>query len=154
MEYRIREATLGDMEILLHHRRCMFTDMGGAYEEQVEPILAAAREYLETALPDASYKGWLAESDDGKVVGGGGLVIAVWPGYINEKRARRAWILNMYTEPEFRKQGIARQILNTIVEWCRAEGFGNVSLHASNDGRALYESAGFIASNEMRLKLD
>jgi GNAT superfamily N-acetyltransferase len=43
--------------------------------------------------------------------------------------------------------------METIVEWCRAEGFGYVSLHASKFGRRLYERMGFEATNEMRLYL-
>jgi len=43
--------------------------------------------------------------------------------------------------------------METIVEWCRGEGFGYVSLHASKDGRLLYETMGFQPTNEMRLYL-
>ena len=59
----------------------------------------------------------------------------------------------MYTEPEYRKRGIARRIMNAILECCRAEGFHSVSLHASEFGRPLYVSMGFELTNEMRLKL-
>jgi GNAT superfamily N-acetyltransferase len=43
--------------------------------------------------------------------------------------------------------------MQTMIEWCRREGFARVNLHASEDGRHLYESLGFEPSNEMRLKL-
>ena len=43
--------------------------------------------------------------------------------------------------------------MQTMIDWCRREGFARVTLHASTDGRHLYESLGFEASNEMRLKL-
>jgi GNAT superfamily N-acetyltransferase len=153
MSVLLREATLADLEVLIHHRRRMFSEMGGDYEKSVELILASARAYFQTALCDGSYRGWLAQAQDGSIVAGGGLVIAAWPGFFAEKHPRRAWILNMYTEPAWRRQGIARHLLNTIVEWCRAEGFGSVSLHASVEGRPLYESVGFQPTNEMRLKL-
>ena len=61
-------------------------------------------------------------------------------------------ILNVYTEPEFRKQGIARQIMSTILTWTREHGLRSVNLHASAEGRPLYEKLGFEATNEMRLR--
>ena len=65
----------------------------------------------------------------------------------------RAYILNMYTEPEYRGRGIARRIMQAILNRCCVEGFGLVSLHASAQGRPLYESLGFEPTNEMRLRL-
>ena len=49
----------------------------------------------------------------------------------------------MYTDPEFRRQGIARRLMQTMIDWCRKEGFVRVDLHASDKGRPLYESLGF-----------
>ena len=65
---------------------------------------------------------------------------------------QRAVILNVYTEPEFRKRGIARQVMLTILAWVKERGFRAVNLHASAEGRHLYEKLGFEATNEMRLK--
>lgn len=63
-------------------------------------------------------------------------------------------ILNVYTEPEFRKQGIARQIMLTILAWVKEQSLRSVNLHASKQGRHLYEKLGFEATNEMRLRFD
>lgn len=59
----------------------------------------------------------------------------------------------MYTDPDYRRRGLARQITHVMIFWCRAEGFASVSLHASKAGRPLYEAMGFQPTNEMRLKL-
>ena len=59
----------------------------------------------------------------------------------------------MYVVAEFRRRGIAREIMGTRIDWCRAQGFHSVNLHASTDGRPLYEQLGFEATNEMRLGL-
>jgi GNAT superfamily N-acetyltransferase len=66
---------------------------------------------------------------------------------------RRAYILNVYTEPGYRGRGIARQVVSAIGEWCRQEGFCSVALHASSMGRPIYEAMGFKPTNEMRLEL-
>jgi GNAT superfamily N-acetyltransferase len=63
-------------------------------------------------------------------------------------------ILNVYTERELRKRGIARQVMLAILAWVKERGFRSVNLHASDEGRALYEKLGFSATNEMRLKFD
>jgi len=59
----------------------------------------------------------------------------------------------MYTESRARRLGIAKKLVNTMTAWCRAEGFAAVSLHASAAGRPVYESVGFLPSNEMKLSL-
>jgi GNAT superfamily N-acetyltransferase len=153
MDIRIREAGVGDLEHVVRHRLAMFEEMGyreGAVLEQVEKV---SREYFGEALLSGAYRGWMAEDGDGSVVGGGGIVVAAWPGYPGEKRAERAWILNMYTEPGARRRGLAKRLVETMIEWCRERGFSAVSLHASDAGRPLYEAVGFQSTNEMTRKL-
>jgi GNAT superfamily N-acetyltransferase len=152
MQTQIRPARLEDLAVLLHHRRAMFEEMGFRDSETLDAVDIASREYFADALRTGSYVGWLAEElTQRRIVGGGGLVLARWPGYPCETLAKRAWILNMYTEPEARRQGIANQLLKAMITWCRNSGFGSVSLHASAAGRRLYERAGFKPTNEMRL---
>jgi GNAT superfamily N-acetyltransferase len=67
--------------------------------------------------------------------------------------APRANILNVYTHPPHRRRGLARELIVTALDWCREHGIRAVILHASRDGRALYESLGFEPTNEMRLML-
>jgi len=40
-----------------------------------------------------------------------------------------------------------------MIDWCREQGLAMVYLHATEDGRPLYESMGFEPTTEMRLKL-
>jgi GNAT superfamily N-acetyltransferase len=153
MEIQIREARLEDLEHILHHRLAMFEEMGLREAAILDRVEAVSREYFNKAFLAGTYLGWLAEDSNGEVVGGGGIVVAGWPGYPGEDHAKRAWILNMYTEPRARRQGVARKLMQAMIEWCRCEGYGSVSLHASAAGRPLYESIGFEQTNEMRLTL-
>lgn len=148
-----RMARVDDAPIIGHHRRAMFTDMGYADIASLDAMDAAFAPYVRRALADGSYRGWLAVTSERHVVAGGGLIVHEWPATPRNADTQHAYILNMYTEPEYRRRGIARCILNAILDCCRAEGLHSVSLHASEFGRPLYVSMGFEPTNEMRLKL-
>ncbi len=117
-------------------------------------MVEVASPWLAQALADGSYRHWLALDDSGRVAGGGGVLLCPWPANPKDPCTQRAVILNVYTEPEFRKRGIARQIMLTILAWLKQKGFRGANLHASDEGRPLYEKLGFEATNEMRLKFD
>ncbi|MCU1233598.1 MAG: GCN5-related N-acetyltransferase [Candidatus Solibacter sp.] len=151
-EIRIRPATPSDIPHVVLHRKRMFADMGRGTEADREAMGLTTAAYLRDAMPSGKYRGWLAETSAGDVVSGVGVAIYDWPGSPDDPAQRRGIVINVYTEPEFRRRGIARRLMDTLVEWCRAEGFGSVALHASKDGRPLYEAMGFQPTNEMRLK--
>jgi GNAT superfamily N-acetyltransferase len=149
---RIRRATAADVDIIVKHRRRMFADMGFGDEDALDAMAVAAQASIRSGLEDGSYVGWLAE-DAGRVVAGGGLVIFNYQPSPSEPLPRRACVLNMYTAPEYRRRGLARRLLEKMIAWCSEHGFNAVSLHASEDGRSLYEAFGFKPTNEMRLVL-
>ncbi len=115
-------------------------------------MVAAATPWLARALADGSYRHWLALDGSGCILGGGGVLVSPWPANPKDPCTERAVILNVYTEPGFRKRGVARQIMLTILDWARQRGLRSINLHASDEGRSLYEKLGFKATNEMRLK--
>jgi GNAT superfamily N-acetyltransferase len=148
----IREGTLADLATIMRHRRGMFYDMGFCDRVALDAMVATSASFIKTGLEEGSYREWLAEVN-GAVVAGGALVIAGYPSTPQDPKTRRAWILNVYTEPEHRRRGFAKAIVETIVGWCRTQGFASVSLHASDAGRHLYEVLGFMPTNEMRILL-
>lgn len=152
-EITIRGATVEDIPVLLRHRRMMWWDMGRRDPAMLDLMDRAAGEYFPQAVADGSYRGFLAVNESGKIVGGGGIVISRWPGVYAQPLPRRAMILNMYVEHEHRRRGVARRLMECMIEWCRKNGFANVGLHASEEGRPLYEKLGFQPTNEMRLDL-
>jgi GNAT superfamily N-acetyltransferase len=148
----IREGTLADIPTIAHHRRRMCEDMNYTDADALSTMVTVTGDYLRKAISEGSFRSWLA-CDNGKVVAGGAVVIVPWPAHAYDLECRRATILNMYTDPEYRRRGIAREIMKTMIEWCKQEGFARVTLHASEHGRHLYESLGFVSNNEMRLTL-
>jgi GNAT superfamily N-acetyltransferase len=148
----VREASPNDIPEILRQRRRMYEDMHYNDAVALDTMACLSSEYLKTAMADGSFRGWLATVAD-RVVAGGAVVISPWPAHPYDLQCRRATILNVYTNPEYRRRGIARQLMQAMIDWCKREGFARVTLHASDDGRHLYESLGFEPSNEMRLKL-
>jgi ribosomal protein S18 acetylase RimI-like enzyme len=150
----IRPATLDDVETISAHRRAMFFEMGYRDEAALDSMIAAFRPWLDRKMRAGEYLAWFAVGPDAAVVGGLGLWLMDWPPHMIGPGARRGNILNVYTEPGYRRQGIARRLMDTGLGWCAANGIRAVILHASADGRALYEKLGFRGSNEMRLLLE
>jgi len=151
-DFEIRVATRADIPTLIRHRRMMWLDMGHD-ESGLKWLDDAGREYFTSAVPDGSYRGFVAVNDNGEIIGGGGIVISAWPGSLNQRSPKRAMILNMYVEQNYRRRGIARALMQTMISWCREQEFAYVGLHASDEGRPLYQSLGFRPTNEMRLDL-
>ena len=151
-EVSIRQATSDNIPELLRHRQGMYGDMGYNDTEAMSRMVETCRPYLAAALASGTLHAWLACAGE-KVVAGGFVLVSPWPSHPYDGQCRRATILNMYTDPEYRRQGIARRLMQIMIAWCRKEGFVRVDLHASDKGRPLYESLGFEPSNEMRLNL-
>jgi GNAT superfamily N-acetyltransferase len=75
-------------------------------------------------------------------------------GKITIAEGRQGLIVNVFTEPEWRRSGIAKLLMKEIIAWSREQSLDDLVLHASDRGRALYEQLGFVLTNEMRLRGD
>ncbi len=148
----IREGTLADIPTITTQRRRMCEDMHYTDADALLAMVSVTADYLKKAIPEGSFRSWLA-CDNRMVVAGGAVVVSPWPAHAYDLACRRATVLNVYTDPDYRRRGIARQVMEAIIAWCKQEGFAHVSLHASEHGRHLYETLGFEPSNEMRLNL-
>lgn len=148
----IRQAIVRDIPEILRQRRRMYEDMNYKDPAALDAMSSLSAAYLQKAFADGAFRGWLACIED-HAVAGGAVVLSPWLAHPYDLECRRATILNVYTDPEYRRCGIGRRIMQTMIDWCRGEGLARITLHASDDGRHLYESLGFEASNEMTLKL-
>jgi GNAT superfamily N-acetyltransferase len=148
-EYRIRRATIDDAPIIARHRSAMFHDMGELSGNDVATLECAALVHIRQMMAERRYLGWLAERQ-GEVVAGAGMIISQLlprPGAI--EGGAQALIANVYCDPEHRRRGLARALMTAMLEWCKRERMAKLVLHASPDGRPLYESLGFAQTNEM-----
>lgn len=141
--YRVREATLDDIDVLVHHRIAMFTDMGTTFDA---PLVAQLfRDWVGQTIASGEYRAWVCETEAGEVVAGGGITLIQWPPGPRPIRSDRvAYVYNIYTEPPHRKRGLARRIMETIHAWCVEHGVGAVALNAAAEAEHLYASLGYV----------
>lgn len=157
MAFSIRKASLSDYPIIARHRVGMFRDMGVLDASRENELIRATSEYLQTAIPEGEYLGWLAEAGNTReVIGGAGVQLRrILPradaGVPGLELGPEAIVLNVYVESSWRRKGVAEALMRRLLDDVAARGIRRVVLHASPDGRRLYERLGFAASNEMRL---
>ena len=152
--YTIRRAAAEDADTIVKQRRAMFYEMGHRDEPVLDAMAVAFRPWLLRMMHSGEYLAWFAVADDRSIAAGLGLWLMDWPPHMIGPGARRGNILNVYTSPEHRRQGLARQLMHTALAWCRAHGIRAVILHASEEGLPLYEELGFRRTNEMRIVLE
>lgn len=151
--FTLRRAATADLDTLVAHRREMFRGMGYNDDAAMDSMSACFRVWLLEHINAGDYHAWLISAPDGVIAAGTGLWLMDWPPHMIGKGARRGNILNVYTAEKFRRQGLARHLMDAALDWCRKNQIDTVILHASPAGRSLYESMGFQATNEMRLSL-
>jgi GNAT superfamily N-acetyltransferase len=160
-EFHIRQATPEDASVIGWHRARMFQDMGLVPDELFESFRTKALDRLGKALASGDYFGWLVSRRNApqKIIAGAGVIIREVPpfpirhknGEITIAEGRQGLIVNVFTEPEWRRRGLAKLLMKTIIAWSHQQNLEGLVLHASDDGRALYEQLGFISTTEMRL---
>jgi GNAT superfamily N-acetyltransferase len=156
LKYTIRRATIRDAATIAGHRIAMFRDMGQVPTAVLaDKLLSESATALADLLRDGSYAGWLAiDANDGVIAGAGAHVKSQLPRISSDgfrvTAAPVPLVVNVYTEPEWRGQGIARALMKALMVWASARGCDRVVLHASDAARPLYVSLGFVPTNEMR----
>lgn len=131
----------------------MFSEMGYRDQAALDAMAAAFRPWLIRVMESGEYLAWFAVTTEGTVAAGAGLWLMDWPPHMVGPGARRGNILNVYTSVDHRRRGLARLLMETALVWCREHGIRAVILHASDEGRPLYEALGFHPTNEMRIVL-
>jgi GNAT superfamily N-acetyltransferase len=156
----IRRAGAADAAVLARHRAEMFRDMGELPQESYAALLAASQAHFAEAIPAGRYHGWVAVRADRpeEVVAGVGLqLIERLPRPDTRGRlvaASEGYVFNVFTERAWRRRGVAERLMQEVIAWARARGIRRLALHASAEGRLLYQKLGFVATNEMRCELD
>jgi FolB domain-containing protein len=151
-EWKIRLAEVADIPALVELRLGMFESMGHRDPADLDRLRKQSIEYMSQKIPSGEYMSWVADVN-GQAVASGGLVLRSAPPTIGNPRGLEGYIISVFTAPEWRKQGMARAIMNAIIDYLREKGIVKVTLRATDQGRPLYLSLGFTP-DEREMALD
>ena len=147
-----QKATLADLDLLVE-TRCRVLRAANQLPENtpLPEVEQQSRAYYRKAFADDTHTAYLVW--DGQTLAGTGAVsyFQVMP-TVHNPTGRKAYIMNMYTAPQYRRQGIAAHTLQLLVEDAHQRGITAISLEATAMGRPLYEHFGFVPmEHEMEL---
>ena len=152
MSLEYKRAVIEDINILVRTRIEVLRAANKLSEDtDMSEIEKQSYDYYQRALCDGSHIAYLV-FDGSRFAGAGGVsFFQVMPTYHNPS-GNKAYIMNMYTAPEYRRQGIAYKTLDMLVRDTKIRGITAISLEATDMGRPLYEKYGFVKMNhEMEL---
>lgn len=145
-------ATLEDLELLVT-TRCQVLRAANQLPENtpLPEVEQQSRAYYQKAFDENTHTAYFVW--DGETLAGTGAVsyFQVMP-TVHNPTGQKAYIMNMYTAPQYRRQGIAAHTLALLVEDAHRRGVTAISLEATTMGRPLYERFGFVPmEHEMEL---
>jgi GNAT superfamily N-acetyltransferase len=131
----------------------MWLDIHPELEKEIRATEEGTRRWIRRQLSRKALIGLVVRSSGGEVAGSGCIWLREEQPRPTSMRLRVPYLMSMYTEKRFRRKGVARLIVRAALKWSREHGYDRVVLHASEQGRPVYEGLGFAQTNEMRLKL-
>jgi ribosomal protein S18 acetylase RimI-like enzyme len=137
----------------------MFLDMGRLTPDREPALVRATADYFRDAVPRGEYLAWVAQSVSSppEPIGGAGVQlrsILPRPGSAGRgiELGPEAIVLNVYVEPAWRRRGVAEALMRSVLAALAERKVRRIVLHASDEGRRLYERLGFVSTNEMRFE--
>ena len=150
MEITYRKLTEDDLDAFIRLRIAQLREEGAKEDIDLGPAL---EDYYGRHLADGTFVSWLALDGD-RIVGTSGMSFAEKPPYFGCPNGKIGLLSSMYTDPAYRRRGIARELLRRVTEEARAFGCGAVQITASDMGVLLYTDFGFRKNpNFMQLSL-
>lgn len=150
MKIEYRKLTVTELDAFIEMRISQLREEGAAEDVDLVPFL---KEYYIKHMGDGTFVSWIALEDD-KIVGTSGMSFVERPPYFSCPSGKLGIISSMFTNPNYRRMGIAKELLHRVVEEARNYGCGAVQITASDMGVKLYSAYGFVHNaNYMQYKL-
>jgi GNAT superfamily N-acetyltransferase len=150
-----RGLTAGDIDLVCRHREEMFraSNAPGRTEDVLRTMTLHFRQWLAPRLADGSYFGFILEHD-GDPVAGIGLMLIDWPPHPSHpSEDKRGYVLNMFVEPDYRRRGLGKLLMDAGEAELTGRGASFCILHATRMGMPLYERLGWSRTSEMSKSL-
>jgi GNAT superfamily N-acetyltransferase len=154
--YSLRKANLDDIEKLIDFRMKFLREIQNPLSDiEMKIFQKSLKDYFFKKMKSGDFKARLAEYQN-QIIATSGLSFLQKPPHFINITGKYAYIMNMYTEPEWRRKGIGSALLERLFEEIKKKGIKSVVLHATLAARSLYEKYGFIENDgdeEMILNL-
>lgn len=148
MSYTYRRASLEDINVLSKTRIQVLRAANDLSEDvDMSFVEQQSREYYAESLPKGMHIAYLVYDGERFIGAGGASIFRVMPTFHNPT-GMKAYIMNMYTDPYYRRQGIAIHVLDLLVKEIKEKGIDHISLEATAAGRPLYEKYGFVRMDD------
>ena len=148
VEYR--RLTEKELNLFIEMRINQLREEGAKEDIDLVPAL---RDYYKRHMADGTFVSWLAV-DNEEIIGTSGMSFVEKPPYFGCPSGKMGLLSSMFTNPRYRRMGIAKELLHRVVEEARKYGCGTIQITASDMGVKLYESYGFVHNdNFMQYKL-
>ena len=150
-----RKLCPNDMELFVKLRLDFITEFHKDVDKtEKEKIEKSLRDYFERHIGINDFIGIICECN-GKVVSAAYLIIGEWPANRDFINGKIGTLLNVYTYPEYRKNGIGTNVTRRIIEEAKKQNVSIINLLATEDGKNVYKKTGFMETEDksMRLKL-
>ena len=145
-----RKLTPSDLDTFIRMRITQLREEGATEDIDLEPAL---KDYYNRHLSDGTFVSWLA-LDGEKIIGTSGMSFVEKPPYFSCPTGRIGLLSSMFTDPGYRRMGIAKELLDRVINEAREYGCGAVHITASDMGVKLYTAYGFVHNgNFMQYKL-
>ena len=150
MAIEYKRLTEHELDIFIEMRINQLREEGAKEDIDLVPAL---RDYYKRHMADGTFVSWLAV-DDEEIIGTSGMSFVEKPPYFGCPSGKMGLLSSMFTNPRYRRMGIAKELLHRVVEEARKYGCGTIQITASDMGVKLYESYGFVHNgNFMQYKL-
>jgi GNAT superfamily N-acetyltransferase len=150
MEIKYTKLTEKELDTFIQMRIQQLREEGAKEDIDLVPAL---KDYYERHMSDGTFVSWLAVNGE-KIIGTSGMSFVEKPPYFGCPNGRIGLLSSMFTDPSYRRQGIAKELLTRVVEEAKAYGCGTVQITASDMGVLLYTDFGFVKNgNFMQYKL-
>jgi len=147
---RYQKLTENELNTFIEMRIRQLREEGATEDIDLVPAL---RDYYSRHMADGTFVSWLALDGD-RIIGTSGISFVEKPPYFGCPNGRIGLLSSMFTEPDYRRRGIAKELLSRVVEEAGQYGCGTVQITASDMGVLLYTDFGFVRNgNFMQYKL-
>ena len=150
MELEYKRLTEKELPTFIEMRINQLREEGATEDIDLGPAL---KDYYDRHMADGTFVSWLA-MDGNKIVGTSGMSFVEKPPYFGCPSGKMGLLSSMFTDPDYRRMGIAKELLTRVVNEAKAYGCGTVQITASDMGVHLYADFGFAKNgNFMQYKL-